>query len=172
MSTARLNVWVTQVGKPCRIDSERTWFVHILHCNGEILEWCGRRYVNLKTECGHLDVEIPPGCYTVVATWSPSHDPNNVPTSLGNHISHLSIVRANCGDHVCVTLFPPTFHFCGIWWLTAVADAVKMDALPREVADRAREAVEAALEATEQRIDPFTTTMQKSLRQAEDEATS
>lgn len=169
MSTARLNVWVTQVGKPCRIDSERTWFVHILHCNGEILEWCDRRFVNLQTKCGHLDVEVPPGCYTVVATWSPSHDPNTVPTSLGNHISHLSVVRVDCGDHACVTLFPPTFHFCGIWWLRAVQDVVELDRLPRDLADRAQEVVNEVLEATKGEVDPFTTTLQKSLNQAADE---
>lgn len=43
--------------------------VHILHCNGEILKWCGKKYANLPTQCGHLEVEIPPGCYMVVATW-------------------------------------------------------------------------------------------------------
>jgi len=163
MSTARLNVWVAQVGRPCRIDSERTWFVHVLHCDGEILEWCDRRYTNLQTKCGQLEVEIPPGCYTVVATWSPNLNDSTVPTSLGNHISHLAIVRADCGDHVCVTLFPPTFHFCGIWWLQALEDAVQVKALPEDVAGRAREAVQAALRATEIKTDPFTRTLQKSL---------
>lgn len=147
MSEARLNVWVTKVGEPCRIDDRTQWFVHVLHCNGEILEYCGRRYANIPTKCGHVDIPIPPGCYMVVATWSPAPG-GAAPTSLGNHISHLQIVRANCGDHVCVTLFPPTFHWCGIWWLVALREAQTLRALPQTAlpaAKRAQEAVEALL---------------------------
>ena len=32
MSTAKLNIWVTEVGDPCRIDMKHQWFVHVLHC--------------------------------------------------------------------------------------------------------------------------------------------
>jgi len=144
MSTAKLNVWVTKVGEPCAIDDTRTWFVHILHCNGEVLKWCDRRYANLPTKCGHLEVEIPPGCYIVVATWSPGAA-TTAPTTLGNHISHLQIVRANCGDHVCVTLFPPTLHFCGVWWLVALREATAVrGALAPNAQKHAQEAVRAA----------------------------
>lgn len=142
MSTARLNVWVTAVGEPCKIDMAYQWFVHVLHCNGEILDWCGKKFVNMPTKCGHLEVEIPPGCYLVCATWSPAPAGASVPTSLGNHISHLSIVRANCGDHVCVTLFPPTFHFCGVWWVIAAKSLLGQNALPKEAAEAAKNAVD------------------------------
>jgi hypothetical protein len=140
MSTARLNVWVTKVGDPCKIDDQTQWFVHVLHCNGQILRWCNKVYANMPTKCGHLEVDIPPGCYMVCATWSPGAT-SPVPTSLGNHISHLAIIRANCGDHVCVTLFPPTFHWCGIWWLIALRENVQ--ALQRGGAELARNAEKA-----------------------------
>ncbi|HEX8143301.1 MAG TPA: hypothetical protein VF553_11940 [Pyrinomonadaceae bacterium] len=140
MSTAKLNVWVTKVGDPCKIDNDYQWFVHILHCNGEILKWCGKSYSNLMTKCGHLEIEIPPGCYMVCATWSPA--PNTtVPTTLGNHISHLQIIRANCGKEICVTLFPPTFHWCGIWWLVALREQAAMQRFPAQA--EARNAINA-----------------------------
>jgi hypothetical protein len=161
VSTAKLNIWVTKVGDPCRIDDSIQWFVHILHCNGEILQWCNKKYANLPTKCGHLEVEIPPGCYMVVATWSPGAG-TTVPTSLGNHISHLQIVRANCGDHLCVTLFPPTFHWCGIWWLVALRDAMAGTALPREAQPAAKQALD-AVEALMKQIpaDPLAERMLK-----------
>jgi hypothetical protein len=32
----------------------------------------------------------------------------------------IQVVRANCGDHVCVTLFSPSLWFCGTWFKAAV----------------------------------------------------
>src|SRR5262245_43268332 len=89
MSTARLNVWITQQGDPCRIENKKTLFVHVLHCNGEPLEWCGRKYLHIPARCGHLDIEIPPGCYIVGAV----ENPQGIPP-LGNHLTHVAIVRA------------------------------------------------------------------------------
>ena len=145
MSTATLNVWVTEVGEPCKIDMEHQWFVHVLHCDGTALNWCDREYINILTKCGHVEIEVPPGQYMVVATWSPGQPKN--PTQLGNHLTHLQIVRVNCGDHACVTLFPPTAHFCGWWFIRALRDAVALDALDRGVADEAYAAVERVLDA-------------------------
>jgi len=162
MSTARLNVWVTAVGDPCKIDMVHQWYVHILHCEGDLLNWCDKIYTNLPTKCGHLEIEIPPGCYMVCATWSPAPVGQASPTSLGNHISHLVSIRANCGDHVCATLFPPTFHWCGIWWLIALRESVALRRLPREAAEAANTAVQ-AVEALLQHIpaDEFTKNMLK-----------
>jgi hypothetical protein len=66
MSTSKLNVWVSELDEPCRI-SNRTWYVTIYTCDGKPLEWCGKRYVVLPARCGHLEVEVPPGCYTISA---------------------------------------------------------------------------------------------------------
>ena len=149
MSTATLNVWVTGVGEPCKIDDQRQWYVHVLHCDGTILDWCGRHYQNIPTKCGHVEIEVPPGTYLVVATWSPGA-PGTSPTSLGNHISHVQIARVNCGDHACVTLFPPTFHWCGIWWLVALREAMTLQNFPANARPAAKRALEAADELLKQ----------------------
>lgn len=121
MSTARLNVWVTKLSDPCHIDDTRVWYVHIVDCEGKVLHWCKRDYSFIPTECGHVDIEIPPGCYSVFASWNPPQDVHPPYTPFGNQLTHIQIVRANCGDHVCVTLFSPSFHFCGTWWNSANA---------------------------------------------------
>jgi hypothetical protein len=155
MSTAKLNVWVTKVGDPCRIDNQYQWFVHILHCNGEPLVWCNRKYINLPTKCAHLEIEIPPGCYMVCATWSPAPAGGGAPTTLGNHISHLAIIRAECGKELCVTLFPPTFHWCGIWWLVALRENIALKQIKPEAGQAAIRAVEELLKQVP--ADPFAT---------------
>lgn len=160
MSAARLNVWVTRVGDPCVIDMTHQWYVHVLHCNGRILSWCGRKYTNLATKCGHLEIDLPPGCYMVCATWSPAPAGTVTPHSLGNHITHLVPIRADCGDHLCVTLFPPTFHWCGIWWHHALRENLATGRFPdhaRDVAMQADRAVGQLLAVLEP--DPFTQEM-------------
>jgi hypothetical protein len=126
MSTAKVNIWVTETGDPCRI-SNREYFVYVLHCNGEVLKWCGKTYAfvprpkgqpidrSMQTKCGHLEIEIPPGCYIVGAVVNPSGI-----KPLGNHLTHIAVVRANCGDEICVTLFDPSLHICATWLGAAI----------------------------------------------------
>lgn len=115
MSTAKLNVWITRMADACHIDDKTNWYVHITDCHGKVLEWCEKKYSYLPARCGHLEVEIPPGCYTVFASWTPQ-EPQPPYQPFGNHLTHVQIVRANCGDHVCVTLFQPTGHYCATWF--------------------------------------------------------
>src|SRR5215207_10104171 len=150
MSTANLNVWVSALGQPCRIEQQYQWYVHVLHCNGDILTWCDRRYTNLPTKCGHLQVEVPPGCYVVCATWSPGTDAQH----LGNHLTHNAIVQVRCGDHACVNLFTPTLHHCGVWFIQGLQDAARLGQIDADVARRAEDAVQAVLGAAP--MDPFT----------------
>jgi hypothetical protein len=100
--------------------------------------WCRKRYVAMPTKCGHLELEVPPGCYVVGAVENPTGRP-----PLGNHLTHIQIVRANCGDHICVTLFNPAAKFCGHWFLSAVTQhlAAAGNALPAETARAIRNAV-------------------------------
>lgn len=159
MSTAKLNVWITAVGDPCRIDSRNQWFVHILHCDGRALEWCDKVYVNIPAKCGQAEIDIPPGCYMVCATWSPAPvtSGQQVITTLGNHISHMSIVRADCAKEYCVTLFPPTFHWCSIWWLVAAREQVARRGLEAAPAERAIAAVDELMKTL--KLDPITENM-------------
>jgi hypothetical protein len=152
MSTGNLNIWVGEVGEPCRIvgripkgqKQPKEWFAHILHCDGDILTWCGKAYTNLPTQCGHLEVDVPPGCYVVCATWSEGTGA----TFLGNHLTHCAVVQVKCGDHACITLFNPTLHSCGSWFLLGLRGAIRFGGLDREtvqLAEAAAQAVERLL---------------------------
>jgi hypothetical protein len=120
MSTATLNVWVTRLGDACHIADTIPWFVHITDCQGNVLTWCGRKFSFIPTKCGHVEIEIPPGCYTVFASWTPQGNVHPPYQPFGNQLTHVQVVRANCGDHVCVTLFSPSGHYCGTWWAAAL----------------------------------------------------
>jgi hypothetical protein len=153
MSTASLNVWITDIGDPCHI-TDQEYFVTIVDCAGNVLEWCGTKYHFIPAKCGHVSIEIPPGCYAVFA----GQDPQGVGIPpFGNLLTHIQIVRANCGDHVCVTLFAPTLHFCGTWFRNAVLGALpgfgaaNIDA---NLATAAAKAIQALLAKVP--IDPFT----------------
>ena len=155
MSTARLNVWITEIGDPCHIiDDKDEWFVHIVDCEGQVLTWCGRKYRDIPAKCGHAEIEIPPGCYAVLASHSREGAIN---PPFGNRLTHVQIVRANCGDHICVTLFSPSLWHCGTWFKAAVEQ--QMAGLTRAQVDQrvARTAVEAVQNLLDKiPVDPFT----------------
>lgn len=113
---AKLCIWITRFGDPCHIDDKEQYYVYITDCNGKILVWCDKKYAGLPAKCGHLEVEIPPGCYSVFA----SHTPGATGPGFGNRLTHIQVVRANCGDRVCVTLYAPTLSKCGSWFAYAV----------------------------------------------------
>lgn len=120
MSTAKLNVWITGIADACHIEDKDTWFVHITDCTGNPLVWCNKTYTFLAAKCGHLEIDIPPGCYTVFAGHTARKDVGKPYQPFGNRLTHVQVVRANCGDHVCVTLFSPGMHYCGTWFAQAV----------------------------------------------------
>ena len=144
LGTARLQVWTTGIGS-CEITEEEQ-YVHVLHCDGRILEWCDTRYTNQPTKCGHVELEVPPGCYIVCATLGEGREDSDSPGSLGNHISHVALVRVNCDDHVCVTLFQPDFEHCGIWWLRALEQHMSRGGVDPDVGREAARAVGRVLE--------------------------
>jgi hypothetical protein len=120
VSTAKLNVWITAIGDPCHIiepPPDEQWYVHIVDCEGNVLTWCGRKFRDIPTKCGHAEIEIPPGCYAVFASHSKEGEGVG---EFGNRLTHVQIVRANCGDHVCVTLFSPSLWHCGTWFRAAI----------------------------------------------------
>ena len=134
---------------------EHQWYVHVLDCNGHILDWCGTKYTNIPTRCGHVDVGLPPGCYTVCATWSPGDGSG----SLGNHLTHISVVRVNCSGDACVTLFTPTLHHCGTWFLRALEEHAERGRVEKRGVAGAVKAVQAVL--AEVKRDPFTEAMEE-----------
>jgi hypothetical protein len=142
MGMANLNVWVSGLDDPCSIDN-RTWYVTIYNCDGEVLEWCGRRFVVLRAKCGHLEVEVPPGCYYLRAVWSFSIGDGVIYV---NHLTDAAIVQACCDHTVCVTLFNPSIHRCGVIYLRALEDAVRQKAVRPEAARALQEAMNPVLE--------------------------
>ena len=125
MSVGKLNIWISDVADPCG-----TWKgdgrVTVFDCKG-ILEWpCGcfmapdgnwkpvpgGKYTNLPLRCGHLEVEVPPGCYWVIAGYvSPG------PTWVHlNYTTHVGIVGVECGETACVKLYNPTLKLCWDWF--------------------------------------------------------
>jgi hypothetical protein len=145
MSTATLNVWVTDIGDPCHITNTE-YFVSVVDCEGNPLNWGGKVYKSLPAKFGHLEVEVPPGCYAVFAVQNPGGI-----KPFGNLLTNVAIVRVNCGDHACVTLFAPDAHLCGSWFGGALEGFPDTPEIPRHLVTAAIEAVNnlvAALEPT------------------------
>ncbi len=159
MSLSTVHVWATKLGLPCTIESDKTLFVYVLNCDGKVFEWCGTKYVGMPTKCGYLEVKLPPGCYVIGA----AENPNGIPP-LGNHLTHIAIVRVNCGAEVCVTLFNPTMHHCSTWLKAAATRhlAVGGQVMTTQLNAAMKTAVD-ALGRVEALIapDPFTEAMKK-----------
>jgi hypothetical protein len=143
MSTATLNVWISNLGQPCSIANDEGagipyhWSVAVAHCDGQVLNWSEGRYrlhhedkwlpipkhtpqgittagwwyEMIPTRDGHVEIEVPPGCYTVVAsmhTWF-EHG-----VLYGNWATDRAIVQGCCGDDVCVRLYASSFQPCHV----------------------------------------------------------
>ncbi|TFG74047.1 MAG: hypothetical protein E4H21_11485 [Thermodesulfobacteriales bacterium] len=89
MGNAKLNIWVRD--EKCRI-IKRSGHLHIYNCLGEQV------FVGWVINNGHAEVEVPPGCYTVVAGMV-----------YGNIYSDRAMVIVNCGEHACVNLILPKY---------------------------------------------------------------
>jgi hypothetical protein len=141
MGMAKLNVWVSGLDDPCSID-DRTWYVTIYNCDGTVLQWCKKRYVVLPAKCGHLEVDVPPGCYYIKAVWS-----FRLIGSIYyvNHFTDAGIVQACCGQTTCVTLFTPSLHRCGTIVVRAFRDALLQKGIKPETVKNTEAALNAAL---------------------------
>ncbi len=142
MGMAKLNIWVSRTDDPCSVDDE-TWYIIIYDCDGEVLEWCDKRYVVLPARCGHLEVEVPPGCYCIRAVWGYGMRADEL---WGNHFTEATIVQARCEETVCVKLFNPGAHRCGYIYKLAIADMVARNVLEPDLAKRLHEAIDEVLE--------------------------
>jgi hypothetical protein len=141
MGMAKLNIWVSGTDDPCSIDN-RTWYVTIYNCDGKVLQWCNRQYVVMPAKCGHLEVEVPPGCYLIRAVWSFK--------AVGgvfyvNHFTDAAIVCACCDEKACVTLFNPSLHRCGTIVVRAIRDVVQQKGIKDATARNAEAALNALL---------------------------
>lgn len=129
MGLAKLNIWVSDVADPCGTWKEEGRMT-VLDCKG-VLSWpCGRylapggkwlpvpngTYKDLPFKCGHLEVELPPGCYWVVAGFVLLHKEY----IHFNKTTHVGIVEVGCNEDACVKLFNPTVRLCWRWLLVGL----------------------------------------------------
>ena len=110
MGMARLNIWITDLGHPCKM-AQRDWVVAIAGCDGKVLEWCGKTYDSVPAPCGHVDLEVPPGCYVIRAS---AHTWWSEGLLIGNWATDRAVVQACCDEHHCVTLYAPSVMACWV----------------------------------------------------------
>lgn len=148
MGMSKLNVWVSGTDDPCSI-SDRTWYITIFDCDGNVLQWCGKKYVVMPALCGHLEVEVPPGCYYIKAVWSFWLELGPRIIYRVNHFTDAAIVQACCEQNVCVKLFNPSIHRCGTIVVRALKDLVRQKAIKPEQANQVEKAMNEALAGIE-----------------------
>jgi len=142
MGFATLDVWIHDIQDPCRI-SNQNWFVNVTDCSNRVVEWCGRRFAGIPAKCGHVEIVLPPGCYTVWGAVSVAILP---PFLYANHITHFGMVNLSCDQRACVNLYAPTYHLCWRSILFSTQLLAQQKAIPREKAQRLIEALNAVAE--------------------------
>jgi hypothetical protein len=148
MGMSKLNIWVSGEDDPCSI-SDRTWYVTIFDCDGNVLQWCGKKYVVMPAKCGHLEVEVPPGCYYIKAVWGFWLVPGTKTVYRVNHFTDAAIVQAFCEQHVCVKLFNPSIHRCGFIVVRAIKDLLRQNLIKPEQVKEVEKAMNDALAGIE-----------------------
>ena len=146
MGLSKLNVFISGIDDPCTVDG-RTWYVTIYDCDGNVLEYCGKKYVVLPAPCGHLETELPPGCYRVIANWAFWAVTPGLVYRV-NHFTDSAIVNVCCGQLTCVKLFNPSAHRCGFIYVRALRDLVAQKAIAPQLARQ----VEAAVDEINQQV--------------------
>jgi hypothetical protein len=168
MATSTLNVYITELGEPCTITNRR-WMVAVSHCDGRVLNWSEGRYRHRSGEPwtqipshvppsspplptgwyydsipamnGHVEIEVPPGCYVLRATM---HSWFTHGLIYGNWATDHAIVQACCGKDVCVTLYAPTGPQCAVPLFDFVIPLlVQQRVIGREDAQKAMDAMRA-----------------------------
>lgn len=142
MGLAKLNVWIHDVVDPCKI-SDQTWLVNVTDCNNRVVEWCGRKYAAIPAQCGHIEIDLPPGCYTVWGALSVAIIP---PFLYANYITHFCIVTVGCDEKACVQLYAPSYRWCWRSFFFATEILAQQQGIPRDKADRLLEALNAVIE--------------------------
>lgn len=122
MGIAKLNIWLTETDKPCKI-FDRTFWVSIFTCDGQILSWADKEYKLLEAENGHLEIEVPPGCYYIRAA----------SIHCENAYSDSAVVRVGCGDKACVTLMLPSLRRCVDLVVAGLRHPIARERVPAEL---------------------------------------
>jgi hypothetical protein len=131
-------LWYAAVGRKAKKEivgkiSDLTWFVNVTDCKGRVVEWCGRRYAGIPARCGHVEIELPPGCYIVSGAKSFAVAP---PFLYLNYITHFSMVEVGCDEKACVHLYAPTYRLCWRFLFFATQVLAQLQGIPREKTER------------------------------------
>lgn len=143
MGMSKINIWVSGMDDPCSIDN-RTWYVTLYDCDGNVFQWCKKKYLLIPAPCAHVEVEVPPGCYYIKAVWGFSVIVPGFKYRV-NHFTDAAIVQVCCHQSVCVKLFNPSAHRCGTIIVRAVRDLLKQKAIKAETARKVNEAIDELL---------------------------
>lgn len=114
---SHVQFYVSEMDKFCKI-SPRTWYITIFHCDGSVLEFANLQYLVVEAPNGHASVMLPPGEYSAIGVWGYWVGPNG--NYFGNHFTHQAIFQVCCGANVCVKLYNPSVHYCGIIYDRAI----------------------------------------------------
>jgi hypothetical protein len=170
MSTAKLNVWISNIGNPCSIANDGdvlkgyNWCVAVFHCDGSVLNWSEGRYrFHSDDRWIPIPKHKPPGgtegwWYEMIPTRD-SHVEIELPPGcylvcaslhtwfvngklMGNHATDRAIVTASCGDDACVHLFAPSFQPCSvILFEFVIPQLIKHEVIKGEDGQRAIDAL-------------------------------
>lgn len=142
MGIGNINIWVSDIANPCGTLSGGG-SITVLDCKG-ILKWpCGRflspdgkwinvpngEYKNIPFRCGHLQVEVPPGCYWIISGDFTEYTERKSSIHF-NNTTHVGIVQVGCDQTACVKLYNPTIRLCWDWFLiglTSQTEILKID---------------------------------------------
>ena len=130
MGFGKLNVWLTETDNPCKIN-DKTFYVSVFTCDGEILKWAGKEYKLLEALNGHLEVDLPPGCYYLRAA----------SIHCENAYSDTAVVRVSCGETACVTLMLPSLKRCLETLIAALRLPRARELIPRQILRPAQDAL-------------------------------
>lgn len=139
------------------------WVVAVSHCDGRVLNWSEGRYRfhredpwtpiplhtppggkagwwydSVPTRDGHVEIEVPPGCYVLrgsMHTWFLNG------LLYGNWATDHAIVQACCGDDVCSTLYAPSAPACWIPLFDFVIPLLVRNGILKPEAGRAAEQI-------------------------------
>jgi hypothetical protein len=147
LTIGKLNVYITALGQPCVVDNQPwvvavahcdgnilnwsegryrergdgPWIPITQHIPSSVTGTpalpAGWWYDSIPASNGHVEIEIPPGCYSVVAskhTWTGTEIDLGFARWVlyGNWATDHGIVTVGCDEHVCVTLYSPTVMPC------------------------------------------------------------
>ena len=154
MSTSTVDVWIDDWADPCKI-SNQTWHVTVTDCENRVIRWCDMTYEGIEARCGHIELQLPPGCYLVFAVLRiplpppppPPPSPPDFPfPGFIQFFADPQVLTLGCGANACIRLHVRSYRRAWDDVMLTTQRLVRQGAIPQNVADQVAAAMEAALE--------------------------